>query len=562
MITLPAGLYKVPQPYGDVYGLGTLFDSAAAAPFHVGPYTTDRGTQVPNHWWNARFIDRTIPLTIKKSHADLVAANRMFPMGNTGCSLTSDPVTALPYTPMGSSSIEKNMPQTGERPDIGWVTDWAAWWALKGDAGPMLQIAQAASSCPIHFRDETTGKPIDLLKYFGANCYSGPQQGTPWLLRGPLNGQWPEWGGGWGPQQAHFCEMSGIAALATEDDGLLEELQYQANFGVLCDAYVSNHNGMAIVSGEVRGIGWALRQLFMAHIATKDREARGPLPTTCHPSSYFKKLLDQSLVYWSARMGGASQKIFRTWYNEAEKYSPWTEDYLGTALAYGVLTGHTDWLPIFLFKLGNAVARCSGKSGWPQCVPTPYRIPTLSYTSWAQAFDGLMTEPEVMMSKAANDAILANPANGGKLSDQEPYGYHFTTRALLVMADYLDKKGLANVRGTYPDFDAALGNIEVMFQAYGKVNPRVSVISTAPIVIPPPKPVPEPQPAPEPVPVPTPTPEPTPTPAPQPKPLARVTASASGIKPSIRLRAEKGETMIITVNGKDSCAIGPLPKTG
>src|SRR6187431_2596566 len=103
----------------------------------------------------------------------------------------------------------------------------------------------------------------------------------------------------------------------------------------------------------------------MAHAATRDAEVRGDLPATCHPSSYFKRLLDQSLVYYTANVGAQVQKDFHIWLPTSDKYSPWMEEYLNTALAFGILTGHSDWLPLYLFSLGNVIARTNGTSGWP-----------------------------------------------------------------------------------------------------------------------------------------------------------------------------------------------------
>lgn len=477
-----------------VFHLGALDDLTLRAPtikpYHLGPHHVrieSNGSvlfdaDIPAHWWNAEWTFRTTPIAVKRTPAQIVAANRMFPFGDTGVKVR--PTANFTFTgPMDSAGITIYMPTTGERPDIGLITDPSALYMLGGSPSSMLAWAQAAGSCPLHFRDEKSGKPIDLLKYPSANAYDLPGlQGAPFLLKGTPDARAPQYsayGGGWSPQQAHFCEMAGLAAMATEDDGLLEELQYQTNFVVLCNAYLSNQRRIATVSGEVRGVAWAFRQLFMAHVATKDREARGPLPQFLHPSSYFKKLLDQSLSYYTANMGGSVQRAFHLWGNDTGNYSPWMQDYLVTALAYGVLTGHADWADIFLFNLGNVIARTSGTSGWPPSLCTPYRIPTGSATTWAQSFDGLMTDPEVMLSKEAHDRILANPLNGGKLAPEEPYGYHFTTRAALVMADYLDMKRLANVRGTYPDFDTCLTNVERMFLAAGNVNARVSVVAKA-----------------------------------------------------------------------------------
>jgi hypothetical protein len=103
-----------------------------------------------------------------------------------------------------------------------------------------------------------------------------------------------------------------------------------------------------------------------------------------------------------------------------------------------------------------------------------------------------------MLPKADHDRLLVDPLNGGNaLLGSE---YMMTTRACLVMADYLDKKGLAPVRKTYPDFDLALANAERMFRNGGIVNSRVSVVADAsgvPTTIPPlPEPAPDPTPQP------------------------------------------------------------------
>jgi len=71
--------------------------------------------------------------------------------------------------------------------------------------------------------------------------------------------------------------------------------------------------------------------------------------------------------------------------------------------------------------------------------------------------------------------LNADPYHGG--TPMKGMEYLMTTRAVLVMADYLDKKGLAGVRQAYPNFDNCLKNVNRMFSATGRVNARVSVVS-------------------------------------------------------------------------------------
>ncbi len=115
-----------------VFHLGALGDlsgrAATAKPYHLGPHHVkiENGTailfdkDIPAHWWNAEWTYRPGPLAIKNPPAQLVAANRMFLFGDTGCKVGG--VANYSFKgPMDSAGITKYMPTTGERPDIGLV---------------------------------------------------------------------------------------------------------------------------------------------------------------------------------------------------------------------------------------------------------------------------------------------------------------------------------------------------------------------------------------------------------------------------------------------------------
>jgi len=440
---------------------------------------------LPAHWWNARWNYRPKPIAIIKTPAQIVAARRMFPYGRTGASVPP-PRPRVPYRLMGASSIVRGMPLTGERPDIGLITDNSGYFMLGDSSDPMIDWALSAASCPMHYRDESTGKPIDLIKYPTANTYSTPAQGKPWLLRGPMiaegGGLWPTWGGEWIPQQAHYTEMSYVAYMATGDPGFLEDLQYSANFTVMCDAYVSAQLKRATLHGEYRGVAWALRNLFMARAATQDAEAAGALPASCMSSSYFKALLDNALAFYSPSITNPTRQVFRIVSDlvpagsTSAAMAPWQCDYMLTALAFGVLTGHSDWTPLYLWALKNAIDRTSGQSGYPPGYGGAYYLDATQpdwKTAWLKGIANLGGAEAPSPAQVAD--LTADPYHGGVAMIGAEY--LMTTRAVLVMADYLDKKGLAGVRQAYPDFDAGLKNINRMFSNYGRVNARVSVVA-------------------------------------------------------------------------------------
>lgn len=505
--TLPSYYVGFRQDGRIVFHLGALGDLTKAnvqpAPYNLGAHhvkiENSAGVvfeaDIPQHWWNAEWTYRPAPLAAKRTPAQIVAANRMFPFGDTGARVGQ----TTNYTfkgPMDSAGITIYMPTTGERPDIGLITDPSASYMLTGKPGPMLAWAQAAGSCPMHFRDEKTGKSIDLIKYPAANSYSEPKQGNPWLLAGTPNPTAPgyrQFGGGWTPQQAHYCEMSYLAHVATLDMGFLEDLQYSANFTVLADGYMSGGRKIATIYGELRGIAWAFRNLFMAHAATQDAEAAGTLPATCHPAAYWKKLLDNQLAYYKQYMIDPNNQTFRL-VSGGQRFGPWQCDYMLMSLAFGVLTGHSDWAPFYVWALGNAVARSNGTSGYPPGWGGAYYLNTVEWVTrpdgkpdqnqfnaakrldWGGAFLYQQNDPNgARPTPAQISALKDDPLNGGKAMVGNEY--LMNTRAVLVMASILDKKGLANVRATYPELDKCLTNVDRMVRNYGSVNPRASVVA-------------------------------------------------------------------------------------
>ena len=93
--------------------------------------------------------------------------------------------------------------------------------------------------------------------------------------------------------------------------------------------------------------------------------------------------------------------------------------------------------------------------------------------SWYEAFLAMWPPPAPPPTQGQIDALKADPFNGGK--PMVGGEYLMTTRAVLVMAAYLEKKGLANVRGMYPELDICIANIARMVR--GPVNPRTSVVA-------------------------------------------------------------------------------------
>lgn len=496
----------------EVIHLGQLLppppaDGAMASAYHLGPYsfTAPDGSTVtvPCHWWNAEVLVRKAPITIKKAPADLVKAKRMFAYGKTGAAVVPPPPARVKSSIMGSSSITIIMPTTGERPDIGLITDPSAYYMLGGDPGQMGDWALSAASCPIYFMDQATKQPIDLIQYPLANAYDQPgYQGSPFLPKGPPNPPpasqaYSAYGGGWQPQQAHFCEMNYVAFMATGDLGFLRALQYSANFVVLTDAARSGVVGVATVSGEQRGIGWGIRELFMAHIATADAEAGGLKTgpgTLWKPSSYFQTLLDNALASLTALFVNSTDPTQATFHlvGALNRFGPWQQDYVLSSMAFGILTGHSEWGPIYLFALKNAVDRTSGASGYPPGWGGAYYLNTYAWAqnadgtynqnafdttkplTWNESFLFQVNDPNGARPTPAQLATLAEtPLNGGVAMGG--WEYLETTRAVIAQAQYIDTLGLLAVRTTFPDLDTCFANVDAMVQNSAVMEPRHAI---------------------------------------------------------------------------------------
>gem|GEM_PF-5296856 len=398
------------------------------------------------------------------------------------------------------------MPGAGERRDIGLVTDAGAEFMLRGNAGPVIAWGHGAGSWPLHFRDEQTGKPVDLLKYPQANCYLG-NQGAPWLAMYPLNPKASEPGespydvpAGMRTQQAHFPEMSYVAHIATLDAGFLANLQYQANFMRLCDAAKSTP-AKSIVSGEMRGVAWCWRHMFMAHIATKDFEAKCiadgvPFPDFLMPSSYFKTLIDNDFGFYSKFITDPSNQVFRLPTGPGT-FAPWQVDYVLLALAFGVLTGHSEWAPMFLWALKNAVDRAIGTRGYPMGLGQgPYIKGGMP--SWGAGTKDIFDRAQLVggpdydarFTQAIYDSLMGpggDPFYGFKT--HFILEYHLNTRAVLVMAQYLHKIGVLDVKTTYPELDQCVTNMDRYIRTNNSMVPRAAVVLDAagvPDTLPPP----------------------------------------------------------------------------
>lgn len=370
-----------------VFELGQCFDGGA--PALMGGYTAEirqgsvllASITVPTHYYRSRWRWQSAPRPVRANISDLITAG-LLPHYDESLTGGFTPATpAQTYSPMGLAGVNGNMAQTGERPDIGPVTEYQADFICTGrNLSSVLAQAEASGTIPWHHRDENTGAPIDTAAYPKASMYNSSSP-SPFLPRDwALDQNNPAHTIVLNPDPAHEPALAYLPFLLTGDPYYLEELQFAVNFNILAQPW----NGRAFnIYGAIRAHAWSLRSAAQAAKLTPD-----VVPSWLLPRAYFVRHLnanrDWMLVAY-VNNPAAPWTTFRTVEqtfgdnNEAPAAPSGTycqdymEEFEAFVLGWVVQMGFEDWRPIFEWKILNTIARTNGTSGWIRAWCTPYR---------------------------------------------------------------------------------------------------------------------------------------------------------------------------------------------
>jgi len=333
------------------------------------------------------------------------------------------------YSIMGSAGITPHMGQTGERAEIGIVTEYQARYIVSGAADALAVAraqAEAAGTLPWHIRDERTGAPVDLDAFPTMSWYPTPRA-NPFIGMPPTVVE---------IESAHQPALAYLPYLLTGDPYHLEDLQFAANYnrGCLPPDY-------RFSIPQVRGYAWNTRTRAQCAKVTPVVTPRWLLPR-----DYWEKDLERHRI-WLTETYLKSSDTLCTVFRSVESMSnspntgpdapggcyiaPWQEDFLASVLGWVVLMGFESWRPIFMWKIGNTLARTNGKSGWPRSRCSPYRLilrpaagaPT--FKTWAEAW----AETSRLWRWTDDDPDT--------IATTDDYTYHTYTRGALVFAEHL-----------------------------------------------------------------------------------------------------------------------------
>jgi len=437
-----------------VFELGRLWGEANAAAANLPRYhvkilrkdTVLAEVDVPRHWWFSAWRWQSAWRPIIRTPEYLMRVGALLPFGRD---LTRYclPVKPVRYTgPMDNAGVYLAMSTVGDRPDIGFVTEWQAEYLItqKRDAlHSLLSQAEAAGSVPWHFRDERTAAPIDFYKHPTAHWYDIPLENSYEHVRRAKTE--------WDVDDAHQPALSYVPYLLTGDPYYLEKLQFQGTYNVGWGIYHREIQHLPVIyPGQTRAFAWSLRTLAqLARITPKDT------PKWLLPKAYWKQMLEDNRIYFNREYVESEKpasKLFRA-ATRQDVVGSWQEVFLAMSIGTAVLLGFSEWRKAFDWKIESTIALSNGRSGWPRqwCSPYYYKLSSspngTTYQSWREVWEGFKADP-------ANKVVEPFP-DRTSWAQPNSFGFCLYTRAGLALAARL---GVAEARECYEFVNAMVVN--------------------------------------------------------------------------------------------------------
>ncbi len=292
---------------------------------------------------------RTSPLPVVSKTPDSLAVEKLVLPFSKSNARSARPLPVYQRGSYKSLGLTPYMGATGERQEIGLVTDAQGAWLCGGSPNNMLVQAESHADVPVHF-----GK-VDLRVTPWAQCYEdNPAKGSPYF---DIKGYEIM------PEVAHYPSLNYVPYLATGDLFYLEELQAEATFMLIAGPGVPEYRPL-IDGGQPRGLAWTVRAIASAYLATQEAEKAGALPSHLLPSSYWKGRLDIYRKTLTAKYLNSKDpriQAFRCMVIDFGYWiAPWEQDFLGAVLGWMVWSGRLDeWRPIYEWSIKQALDRAT-----------------------------------------------------------------------------------------------------------------------------------------------------------------------------------------------------------
>jgi hypothetical protein len=353
------------------------------APKTHGPYTFEifadgrslQKTEVPYHFWLARWRWQSKPRSKVRSPSQLFEAKLVPPYGVTELSKRSLPVKVPSYTIMGRSSITPFFGQTGGRDDIAQNPEAHSAYLATGDSDcyqSMLEWAEASATGPWHINDPRTNGVINWDNWPTASTFEARfSKPKLFIMKESERDErkkfvYPDF---LKPDAAHHPCLSYIPFLSTGDPFHAEELQYQINFYLGGEHNPQGPKRYIFDMEQTRGFAWMMRSVVDNILAADLIQSR-----TLLPKSFWKKVLENNRRFITDNFVNAPGTKARYFSSGTSKTAMgwWQEDYLCGVIGMAVQLGLREWLPVLQWKIKTDLNRINGTSGWNPGSPIVY----------------------------------------------------------------------------------------------------------------------------------------------------------------------------------------------
>ncbi len=339
---------------------------------------------VPKQFWMTRWRWQSEPRPLVRDAEELADHRDFFPLSEEaiyGDLADFSLPSAVWSGPMDTAGIMTGMPTTGDRQEIGPITNLQASYLLRGNQAALdglLAQAEAVGSFPWWCRDSRTGRMLDVFEHpysaLNNTCNANYPKIYPAVPRNEAGRPLSDF---FQLNLAHLPNVTWIAWRLTDDPFFLEGSQAAANYAVIeSNLYQFTYKlpGMA-GPAATRAFAWALRD--QAHMAFAAPELP---PSWLHPRSYYVRMIADSLSYFGKHYTSSiiSVREFHQTTSANGQLCPWMQGYLLTTLLWMKWTGYfpewtaaTEWTALMLYRFTDDPAL----GGWDRRWPAPYFIP-------------------------------------------------------------------------------------------------------------------------------------------------------------------------------------------
>ena len=359
---------------------------------------------------------------------------------------------------LGRGALTAYMPTTGGRPEIAPYPEWTARYLLSMDPqrkSLVLAGGDLAGSWPIHVRAHKTNRIMtidDRPKFWlDARGTDRPEWKPPRHKPGADQVRLS-------PDLAHQGSFAYVPYLVTGDFYYLEEAYFWANYCLLATWYHPRRNEEGILSGQIRGNAWSLRNIGDAAWIAVD----GDLEADYFDAKIRNNIADRiqrmygppeynKLGFWGIR-STESARIQNPANPRWMIIAPWEHDYLIWSLHHLVELGFADAAKPRDFLLRWRVGMLTNEPDFDPQMATPYR-----FAVGEKTVDGQVTFYEDWKKIQQENTRLYKPdvPNAGN-------SYAYSARAALV----------CGVDGSFPKAQEALERIESLLPDHRQVMAR------------------------------------------------------------------------------------------